>query len=49
MTTLTKYSNFKSMKQNSTKVKKAANAKKTADAEMSAFLHLLSKAKAKKA
>ena len=49
MSTLIKYSNFKSMKQNLTKVKKSANAKKTAEAEMSAFLRLLSKAKEKKA
>ena len=49
MSSLIKYSNFKSMKQDSTRVKKSANAKKTAEAEMSAFLRLLSKAKEKKA
>jgi len=49
MSTLIKYSNFKSMKQNSTKSKSNANAQKKAEAEMSAFLRLLSKAKEKKA
>lgn len=36
------------MKQNSTKLKSNANAQKKAEAEMSAFLCLLSKAKEKK-
>ena len=49
MSTLIKYSNFKSMKQNSTKSKRNANAKKKAETEMSAFLRMLSKAKEKKA
>jgi hypothetical protein len=49
MSTLIKYSNFKSMKQNSNKVKKSANAKKKIEAEMSEFLRLLSKGKIKKA
>ncbi len=49
MSTLIKYSNFKSMKQNSTKSKSNANAQKKAEAEMSAFLRLLSKVKEKKA
>jgi len=49
MATLIKYSNFKSMKQSSTKIKKTANAKKTAEVEMSEFLRLLTKAKEKKA
>ena len=48
MSSLIKYNNFKSMKQDSTRVKKSANAKKTAEAEMSAFLRLLNKAKEKK-
>jgi hypothetical protein len=48
MATLTKYNTFKSLKQNSSvKVKKAA--KKKVEAEMEAFLQLLSKTKAKKA
>ena len=49
MATLIKYSNFKSMKQSSAKAKKTSNAKKNGDAEMSAFLRLLSNSKAKKA
>ena len=49
MSTLIKYSNFKSLKQNSTKAKNNANAQKKAAAEMSAFLRLLNKAKEKKA
>jgi hypothetical protein len=49
MSTLIKYNNFKSMKQNSTKSKSNVNAQKKAEAEMSAFLRLLSKAKEKKA
>jgi len=49
MSTLKKYSNFKSMKQNSNKVKKSANAQKKIEAEMSEFLRLLSKGKVKKA
>jgi hypothetical protein len=49
MSTLIKYSNFKSMKQNSIKSKSIANAQKKAEAEMLAFLRLLSKAKEKKA
>ena len=48
MSSLIKYNNFKSMKQDSTRVKKSANAKKTAEAEMSAFLRLLNKTKEKK-
>ena len=48
MSTLKKYSNFKSMKQNSIKSNSNANAQKKAKAEMSAFLRLLSKAKVKK-
>ena len=48
MSTLIKYSNFKSMKQNSNMVKKSAIAKKKVEAEMSAFLRLLSKGKVKK-
>jgi hypothetical protein len=50
MATLTRYNTFKSLKQNSSvKVKKAANYKKMVEAEMEAFLQLLSKTKAKKA
>jgi hypothetical protein len=60
MATLTKYNTFKSLKQNSSvkfkeaanssvKVKKAANHEKIEEAEMEAFLQLLSKTKAKKA
>jgi hypothetical protein len=49
MSTLIKYSNFKSMKQNASKVKKNANAQKKVEAEMSAFLRLLNKGKVKKA
>ena len=60
MATLTKYNTFKSLKQNSfvkfkvaanssVKVKKAANHEKIEEAEMEAFLQLLSKTKAKKA
>jgi hypothetical protein len=50
MATLTRYNNFKSLKQNSSvKVKKAVNHKKKIEAEMEAFLQLLSKKKAKKA
>ena len=50
MTTLTRYNTFKSLKKNSSvKVKKAANHKKMVEAEMEAFLQLLSKTKAKKA
>ena len=45
MSTLIIYSNFKSMKQNSTKSKSNANAQKKAKTELSAFLRLLSKAK----
>lgn len=49
MVTLTKYSSFKSLKQNSSvKVKKGANRKKMIEADMKAFLQLLSKTKAKK-
>ena len=49
MASLTKYDSFKCMKQNSTaKVEKTANAKKIAVVEMSTFLQVLSKAKAKK-
>jgi hypothetical protein len=49
MASLTRHSTFKSLKQNSSvKVKKAANHKKMVEAEMEAFLQLLSKAKAKK-
>jgi hypothetical protein len=49
MTTLTRYNNFKSLKQNSSvKVKKDTIYKKKMEVEMEAFLHLLSKAKAKK-
>ena len=47
MSTLIKYSNFKSMKQNSIKSKSNANAQKKAKAEISAFLRLLSKDKVK--
>ena len=49
MSTLIKYRNFKSMKQNSAKAKNNTNAQKKAEAEMSAFLRLLNKAKEKKA
>jgi hypothetical protein len=49
MSTLIKYSNFKSMKQNSNKVKKSAIAQKKVEAEMSDFLRMLSKGKVKKA
>jgi hypothetical protein len=49
MSTLIKYSNFKSMKQSSNKVKKSANAQKKIESEMSDFLRLLSKGKVKKA
>jgi hypothetical protein len=49
MSTLIKYSNFKSMKQNSNKVKKSASAQKKIEAEMSDFLRMLSKGKEKKA
>jgi hypothetical protein len=49
MSTLIKYSNFKSMKQNSNIVKKSAIAQKKVEAEMSAFLRLLNKGKVKKA
>ena len=48
MSTLIKYGNFKSMKQNSNKVKKSANAQKKIEAEMSDFLRLLNKGKVKK-
>lgn len=47
MGTLTKYSNFKSMKGNSSKVKHNANALKKAEAEILSFISLISKAKAK--
>lgn len=50
MATLTRYNTFKSLKNNSSlKVKKAATHKKKVEAEMEAFLQLLSKTKAKKA
>jgi hypothetical protein len=50
MATLTRYNTFKSLKQNSSvKVKKAANYKKKIEAEMEAFLKLLSKTKVKNA
>ena len=49
MSTLIKYSNFKRMKQNSAKAKNNTNSRKKAEAEMSAFLRLLNKAKEKKA
>ena len=50
MATLTRYNTFKSLKQPSTvKGKKAANHKKKVEAEMEAFLQLLSNTKAKKA
>ena len=51
MATLRKYSSFKSMKQNSIKVKQNANAPKKAEAEMLLFINLIIKAKveAKKA
>jgi hypothetical protein len=50
MATLTRYNTFKSLKQNSSvKVKKAANQKKKIEAEMEAFLKLLSKTKVKNA
>lgn len=49
MATLTRYNTFKSLKQNSSvKDQKAANHKKMAEAEMEAFLQLLSKTKVKK-
>lgn len=47
MTTLTKYSNFKSLKGNSSKVKNNTTAPQKAEAEMLSFLSLISKAKAK--
>jgi hypothetical protein len=46
MATLRKYSSFKSMKQNSIKVKQNANAPKKAEAEMLSFVNLIIKAKA---
>ncbi len=50
MATLTRYNTFKSLKQNSSlKAKKVANHKKIAEAEMEAFLQLVSKTKSKKA
>jgi hypothetical protein len=50
MATLTRYNTFKSLKQNSSvKVRKAANHKKKIEAEMEAFLKLLSKTKVKNA
>jgi hypothetical protein len=50
MATLTRYNTFKSLKQNSfVQVKKAANHKKKIEAEMEAFLKLLSKKKIKTA
>lgn len=49
MATLTKYNTFKSLKQHSSvNVQKATNHKKMMEAEMEAFLQLLSKTKAKK-
>ena len=48
MPTLTKYRTFKSMKRNSSvKEKNVVSASKVAEAEISAFLQLLSKEKAK--
>ena len=50
MATLTRYNTFKSLKQNSSvKDKKVANHKKKLEAEMEAFLQLLSNTKTKKA
>jgi hypothetical protein len=50
MATLTKYDTFKSLKQNSTlKTKKVTIQKKMVEAEIKAFLQLLSNTKAKKA
>jgi hypothetical protein len=46
MATLTRYNTFKSLKQQSSaKIKKAANRPKMVQAEMEAFVQLLSKAK----
>jgi len=50
MATLTKYNTFKSLKQNSSeKIKKTVNPQKKVEAEIEAFLHMLSKTKTKKA
>ena len=50
MATLTRYNSFKSLKQSSSvKVKKTAIHVKKVEAEVEAFLQLLSKPKAKKA
>jgi hypothetical protein len=49
MTTLTRHSTFRSLKQNtSTKVKKVTTKNKKAEAEMEAFLLLISNIKVKK-